>query len=298
MISIIASDMDGTLLNDKMEVSDENAKAIKLAQANGIEFIVATGRQLAEAKPLLAAQDIHPAFITLNGAQVYDELGKLAVNIPLSKRAIDYITKTLRAEGLYFELVTDEGVVSDNKAQRIQTVADLLATLNPGTPYKLAVVLASARLELMNIHYVDNYQEIIANPKREILKIIAFSKGDYSSLDKPRQLFSDDPDLVVTSSSANNIEINDRRAQKGFALEAYAKQRGIKMSQAMAIGDNLNDKSMIRMAGIGVAMGNANPVIKKLANYQTATNVENGVAKAIRHAIAFNASELYEMTHR
>ena len=70
MIKLIASDMDGTLLNDKMEVSDENAQAIRDAQAAGIEFMVATGRGVTEATPLLAAQDLKPAFITLNGAMV------------------------------------------------------------------------------------------------------------------------------------------------------------------------------------------------------------------------------------
>ena len=58
MIKLIASDMDGTLLNDKMEVSDENAQAIRDAQAAGIEFMVATGRGVTEATPLLAAQDL------------------------------------------------------------------------------------------------------------------------------------------------------------------------------------------------------------------------------------------------
>ncbi len=96
MIKLIASDMDGTLLNDKMEVSDENAQAIREAQAAGIEFMVATGRGVTEAKPLLAAQNLKPAFITLNGAMVFDEAGKLVVTIPIADDLNDYIVKKLQ----------------------------------------------------------------------------------------------------------------------------------------------------------------------------------------------------------
>ncbi|MCT7750174.1 HAD hydrolase family protein, partial [Lactobacillus gasseri] len=72
-------------------------------------------------------------------------------------------------------------------------------------------------------------------------------------------------------------------AQKGIALMDYAKLQGYQPDEVMAIGDNLNDESMIRMAGIGVAMENAAPEIKEIANFITKTNNENGVAYAIRH---------------
>ena len=104
MIKLIASDMDGTLLNDKMEVSDENAQAIREAQAAGIEFMVATGRGVTEAKPLLAAQNLKPAFITLNGAMVFDEAGKLVVTIPIADDLNDYIVKTLQKETFTLKL--------------------------------------------------------------------------------------------------------------------------------------------------------------------------------------------------
>ncbi len=75
---------------------NENAQAIREAQAAGIEFMVATGRGVTEAKPLLAAQNLKPAFITLNGAMVFDEAGKLVVTIPIADDLNDYIVKTLQ----------------------------------------------------------------------------------------------------------------------------------------------------------------------------------------------------------
>ena len=291
MIKLIASDMDGTLLNDKMEVSDENAQAIREAQAAGIEFMVATGRGVTEAKPLLAAQNLKPAFITLNGAMVFDEAGKLVVTIPIADDLNDYIVKKLQKDNIYFEVVTNKGVFSDSRVERIQNVADLLVDLNPDTTYKLAVALAAARLELMNINYVDNYQELLDDPTIQIMKFIAFTGERHDILKAPAKTFESTGKLSVTSSSANNIEVNNIKAQKGYAVEAYAKQRGITMDEVMTIGDNLNDASMIKMAKYGVAMGNAIPEITALAWDTTKTNSENGVAAAIRKAIRVNKAE-------
>ncbi len=139
MIKIIASDMDGTLLNNKMQVSDANAAAIRAAQENGIEFMVATGRGLTEAKPLLQEQKLRTAYITLNGAQVFDEDGRLVVSVPLDDDMTALSMKTLDDRNLYYELVTDHGIFSNSRVRRIQNVADLLVNLNPDTDYKMAV---------------------------------------------------------------------------------------------------------------------------------------------------------------
>ena len=95
-------------------------------------------------------------------------------------------------------------------------------------------------------------------------------------------------DLVVTSSSSSNIEINEQHAQKGLALLDYAKLKGIKPEEIAAIGDNLHDESMIRAAGTGVAMGNAIPAIKKIAQVVTKRNNEDGVAYILNKFIADN----------
>lgn len=291
MIKLIASDMDGTLLNDKMQVSDENAAAIRQAGENGIEFMVATGRGLTEAKPLLADQLLHPAFITLNGAMVYDEAGNLVVSIPLADDMTAYSMRTLDERNIYYELVTDHGIFSNSRVRRIQNVADLLVNLNPDTNYKLAVALASARLEIMNINYVPNYTDVLADPEVHVMKIIAFNTASPEDLKEPKELLMATGKLMVTSSSVNNIEINNIDAQKGIALAKYAQQKGFGMDSVMSIGDNYNDESMIRDAKYSVAMGNAIDPIKDLAWFITATNTNHGVALAIMQALAENRRE-------
>lgn len=286
MISIIASDMDGTLLNDKMSISAKNVAAIQKAQEAGIEFMVATGRGLSEAQPILKQAGLNPAYITLNGAQVFNIEGQVVVNEPIARTTAAHLVKELRDADFYFELVTDHGVYSESKVRRIQNVADLLVNLNPDTTYKIAVALAAARLEIMNINYIDNYDRILEDDNYRVMKILVFSENGPDAFMSIRNQYQSSDEIVITSSSPNNIEINSIRAQKGLALIDYAAQKGVPKEEVMAIGDNLNDFSMISAAGVGVAMGNAIPAIKEIATFTTATNLDDGVAKAIQWALS------------
>ena len=89
------------------------------------------------------------------------------------------------------------------------------------------------------------------------------------------------PDLAVTSSIVNNIEINAKNANKGQALRFLCRYLGLDVSQSMSFGDGTNDLSMIEAAGVGVAMQNSDPLLFPAADYITDTNDNDGVAKAI-----------------
>ena len=88
-------------------------------------------------------------------------------------------------------------------------------------------------------------------------------------------------ELELTNSLPTNVEVNPKGVSKAMALNFLCDKIGITMKEVMAVGDSLNDIKMIQEAGIGVAMGNAQEAIKKVANYTTDTNDEDGVAKAI-----------------
>lgn len=219
MVQIIASDMDGTLLNDKMVISKRNAAAVKEAQKQGVHFIVSTGRAYDEVKPLITEAGFNCPMITLNGAFVLDEEGKEISAAPIPDSIAKKIMLTLKKNGLYFEVITAKGVCSDNKAKRIENFAELLASISPDTPYKLAVTLASARMELMNINYVDNYMDLVDDPKTVIGKIVVFSPEGQKVLGPIKDELSKNDNLVITSSGPGNIEINHVNAQKGVALK-------------------------------------------------------------------------------
>ena len=89
-------------------------------------------------------------------------------------------------------------------------------------------------------------------------------------------------EFELSNSAPNNIEVNCRGINKAKGLEKVCALLGIEMKNVMAVGDSLNDLMMITEAGIGVAMGNAQETVKEKADWITATNEEDGVAKAIR----------------
>ncbi len=89
-------------------------------------------------------------------------------------------------------------------------------------------------------------------------------------------------EFELTNSTLKNIEVNPKGITKAKGLELVCQRLGIEMKNVMAAGDSLNDLAMIKAAGLGVAMGNAQEAVKKVADWVTATNEEDGVAKAIR----------------
>lgn len=278
--------MDGTLLNDQMEVSQENVQAIKKAQEAGIEFLIATGRGLVEAKPFLDKGNIKTGFITLNGAEVYNTDLEVVDTYNIDIELVKDISGIFDDQNIYYELVTNKGIYSNNYQKRLNGVSELMKILNPDLSAEEALKTSEEKLKIMTTKYIDSYDQILNDDSYTVLKMIAFDDkgreyltdviGKYSNADSP---------VVITSSSVNNIEINDRKAQKGIALLNYAKEQGYDKNEVMSIGDNLNDYSMIEMAGVGVAMANAIPEIKAIANEQTGTNLENGVASIIYRAI-------------
>lgn len=89
------------------------------------------------------------------------------------------------------------------------------------------------------------------------------------------------PGIEITNSALNNIEINAAGVDKANALRFICKKIGITMEQVIGMGDSLNDLEMIKQSGIGIAMENGQQIIQEIADYTTATNNDDGVAKAV-----------------
>lgn len=92
-------------------------------------------------------------------------------------------------------------------------------------------------------------------------------------------------ELELTNSQPHNLEVNPKGVHKGSALSKVCAKLGITMDEVMAAGDSLNDMKMIQQSGLGVAMGNAQEAIKKAADFETDTNDQDGVAKAIERFV-------------
>lgn len=287
MIKLIASDMDGTLLDSSMQISPENAAAIKQAEKQGVEFIVATGRNRSEALPALTQAGIDCAMVTLNGAQVFDKTGNSLFTVPIEASVVTSILDLLDEKDIYYEVATDQGLFSQSQEQRIELFATHLGEVMPHLTHKMAIAMVASQLEHLPIHYVTSVRQRLA-AGLEVLKIICFHKEEARVLGPVAKELEGFGELSITSSGANNLEINHRDAQKGIAVAHLAHERKIPLEQIMTIGDNLNDISMIQMAGVSFAMGNAALEVKEYAKYITDTNIEDGVGKAILRALEEN----------
>lgn len=285
---MIASDMDGTLLTSHLSISELNKDAVLKAQEQGIEFMVATGRAYTEAKPPLEDAGIRCGMITGNGAQAFDVDGNEIFTISIDKKIAKKVMAILRESGLYFELMTSKGVYSDSQPQRLENFATLLAENIPHITFKMAIAMASTHLNMLHINYTESYDELIESDDIEVLKVITFSDGGQEVLQPIAREIEKLDDVHVTSSFPNNIEINHIEAQKGVAVKRLAEAKGIDLKEVMTIGDNFNDVSMLEVAGVSFAMGNAEDGVKKVAKYEAETNVNDGVGKAILRAISEN----------
>ncbi|MDT2834979.1 Cof-type HAD-IIB family hydrolase [Vagococcus carniphilus] len=286
MIKMIASDMDGTLLTSHLSISELNKDAVLKAQEQGIEFMVATGRAYTEAKPPLEDAGIRCGLITGNGAQAFDADGNEIFTISIDKRIAKKVMAILRENGLYFELMTSKGVYSDSQPQRLENFATLLAENIPHITFKMAIAMASTHLNMLHINYTESYDELIESDDIEVLKVITFSDGGQEVLQPIAREIEKLDDVHVTSSFPNNIEINHVEAQKGVAVKRLAEAKSIDLKEVMTIGDNFNDVSMLEVAGVSFAMGNAEAGVKKVAKYEAESNVNDGVGKAILRAIS------------
>ncbi|WHY77533.1 Cof-type HAD-IIB family hydrolase [Neobacillus sp. WH10] len=280
MVKIIASDMDGTLLNSVQQISVENKEAILKAQAQGVEFVVATGRSYQEAIYVLREAGLKCPIICVNGAEVRSKEGDILSATPITKHKAREVAEKLRELDIYFEVYTNKGAFTVDPDKAISTLVDIIISANPEADRDEVAYAAGARLREGLVQIIEDYEILFADENIQIYKLFTFSFNS-DKLAAASNTLMDFEGLAISTSGHENLEITANQAQKGIALESFAKSRGIDISETMAIGDNYNDVSMFERAGRSVAMGNANYEIKALCDVITDTNNEHGVAKAI-----------------
>ncbi|HCG75082.1 MULTISPECIES: Cof-type HAD-IIB family hydrolase [Staphylococcus] len=280
MIKLIATDMDGTLLNAAHEITPENQAAIKFAQEHGITVVIATGRAFYEANTPVAETDLKVPYICLNGAEVRDETFNIMSTSHLNHSLVNKITTTLKKEDIYYQVYTNRGIYTEDPQRDLEIYIDIAERAGQKADVEKIKNSIQKRIDNGTLKIVDNYDKIEDIPGELIMKILAFD-SDLGKIDLVGQELAKSPNLAVSSSSRGNLEITHSDAQKGIALATIAKQLGIDLENVMALGDNLNDISMLERVGYPVAMDNAAPEVKAVAKYVTDTNENSGVGKAI-----------------
>lgn len=284
MIKLIASDMDGTLLNDKHDIDKETVEAIKKAEDKGIIFVISTGREYNTVKGVLEKHNIKCQCILSSGAEYRDEDGRILELINIDENNSRKILKLFDKYKLAARIFTNKGVfTSSNEKGALQEVSYRTMSFNPGLTYEEAEKKAKEDGIFMNLHYIDNLDDFFKHGI-EIRKFVAFHK-DVEVIRKIKKEAEELEGLDVSSSFSDNIEITNIKAQKGIILEKAASKMGINKNEVMVLGDSFNDYSMFKIFEESVAMENAIKEIKEAAKYITKSNDKLGVAIAIMHVV-------------
>lgn len=284
MIKLIASDMDGTLLNDDHMISEENLKAIRKAQEMGRHFTIVTGRDYGAVKSYLEECNLKCECILSNGAEYRDVNGNVIESVYMNKESVKIAFDILSEAGLCIQLMTNNGSYITNKESDKKAIIDRFKLFNPTMTEEEVKKFVAKFHKKRGMKEIDNIYEILES-NVEVLKIVTFDNDEKLIAALKDKLRENTSDLAVASTFSNDIEISDIKAQKGLILAKTIKKMGIDKSEVIVLGDSFNDYSMFTEFENSYAMENAIPEIKEIAKYITDTNNNNGVAKAIYKAL-------------
>ena len=291
MIKLIASDMDGTLLNDNHEIDKETAEAIKKAEEVGIIFVISTGREYENVKYILDKKDIKCQCILSNGAEYRDENGNILDVININENSAKEIIQIFKDNNISARMFTDKGIFTTSTREKaLEELTFRTLTFDKNLTKEEAKKIAEKENFFTCLKYVEDVEKFFEDGI-EIRKFVAFHE-DIELFNKLKGTMGKIGGLAISSSFNDNIEITDINAQKGFILEKVITKMGIDKKDVVILGDSFNDYSMFEIFEESVAMKNAIPEVKKIAKYITDTNDNQGVAKAIYNILN---NEMYKM---
>lgn len=280
MIRLIACDVDGTLLGKVKVISERNKKAILEAINQGVIFAIASGRDYHDILPLTDGIPCH--IICGNGAQYYDEKGKLLLSCYMDKKACIKVSQTLLKHNLYHMIFTTDGTITPMDVEDVKAmfVRRKLALFDGDFNEELQKL--NQRRRFKEMRHVDDLDEFLAHTN--IIKVEGFDiTDDKITIIKDELKYTDD--IYVSSSFSNNIEVTDTNATKGAVIKLVAQKLGILDDEVMIIGDGLNDLSMFEMFNNSVAVENSDEIIKNNAQYIVSSVDNDGVAEAIENYV-------------
>lgn len=249
-IKLIVTDLDETLLNENSDISDYNKKVLTFLMDNGLEVILCTGRPtngtLRYKKYLNTENDI----IVFNGAAIADNNYNIIYHKPLKEEICRQLIPIAYDYKVYYHAYfTDSWNISEEdpwfKKYRVKEM-------------------------------ISNYT--IGPDKLESYNFTKFLfLGEHDLLLNIKNKIDDSLEVHTTFSHPNYLEILAKGVSKGTALSHLMKIKDVKKENVIAFGDNYNDIEMISLAGIGVAVENAEEEVKKHANYIAKKNTLDGV---------------------
>lgn len=266
-IKLIAIDMDGTLLDPNHTITPAVKQAIHDAQQKGVYVVLTTGRSYIGVQKHLHELNLHNEHnfcITSNGALVQKAMtGECISQETLSFADYLELEALARDLGVHFHAIDFDCLYTANQNVSKYTLHEVALTGIPMKRRAVSEMNTTSRFpKLMMVDEPEILDNAIARIPADVHKRFTFLKSE-----------------------AHFLEILNEKANKGAGVKILAEHLGIAQENVMALGDQANDSEMIHYAGIGVAMGNAIPELKKIAQYTTHSNAEDGVAHAIKKYI-------------
>lgn len=264
MIKLVAIDLDGTLLNGKHGISDENKEAIKQAKEQGVKVVLCTGRPLLGMIAYLEELNLREAGdygITYNGGLVQrTDTGEVLSKTTLTKAETEEIFKLSKQINLPCNFIDLEKIYEPPYPKGRESLYPTVMSALPYVPIAMEEVPENIAINKTVFCYAQmDLDEAIKN-----IPVHFYKK------------------YTIMKSRPILLELMPKGVDKGSGIAVLADLLGFKASEVMALGDEANDAAMIEYAGVGVAMGNATDDIKSMAQYITKTNEEHGVAHAFQ----------------
>lgn len=263
---MIVLDLDGTLTNSKKEISPKTKKALMKTQEDGIKIVLASGRPtpgiLHLAKEL--ELDQYDGYIlSFNGAKIIHCASKEVIyNKTLPKDMISMIFQEVKRLGTGILTYTEEEIISGNGIDQYSQL--------------------ESRVNKIPMKEVEDFDKYIDFPINKCLLTADPDKILYAE-EELKEKFKEK--LNIYKSEPFFLEIMPKNIDKAYSLSKLLEHVGINRKQMICCGDGFNDLSMIRYAGLGVAMKNAQDPVKEEADFITLSNDEDGIAYVIEKFI-------------
>ena len=273
---MICIDMDGTLLGRGKKISQHSKDVIKKAHDMGVEIVVTTGRLYNNAAYFSRLLGVSSPVIAANGAIVIDhKTNDIIYEKAIPKDQCMEVLRVLNKHKVPFHFHTTDTIYCNNWMSRLGT--QLYMT-------KQQISFEDLHVKYSTLNKENQWKYIFDKEDGRIAKCIAASPS-VKKIIKVKEELANLTNIVYFGSGPHSIEINFAGVSKGNSVKALLEKYNIKREELICIGDNENDVSMIKFAGLGVAMGNAIQMVKDAADYITDTNRNDGVAKAIQKFI-------------
>ena len=265
MIKLIASDLDGSLLNEKRELTDFTKEIVRRAVAQGKIFLMATGRSFTGSVRFAKEVGLDLPMLCFNGSLV--KLGltkKMLFEHKVKAETAQKVLSFAREKGYHLQYYIGDEVYCYAKNKYTELYKE-----------RIGVEVTALGEDFYKLKEAP-YKLLIALEPLDQLPICKIVQ----------EAFKDS--LEVTPSSEDYLELMEPGVNKWSTLKFIAESYGIKPEEIMSFGDSGNDLTMVKYAGLGVAMGNAHENIKEAAKLIAASNEEDGVAKEVEKILALD----------